>query len=362
MGYVAVGVQLDLGYAARLLFEKGAGCAGNSEAGRTYKLLAKTGAAAQAPYGACRVAIAVCTAKRPKMLLQCLASIFSQIVPSQIDVEVVVVDNEAEPNNQALVRAGAIHCGFPVHYVHEPRRGIPQARNAAVAKCQELRVDWIVFTDDDCWASPTWVAGLLRAAARHRADVVYGRREFVFPTPLPFWTMRPEQGPYAEGEVLPYAATHNVLLSARLIGGDAGMWFDERLAHGEDTDFFHRVAQRGARIVYSADPLVLEVVSPERATFHYLARRAYYYGASRSYFHRRYKGARKAAIKLAIRCAFQAPVAVARLAAAPFAWPLSEDAFRELASKGAARLAGTLGAAAGFIGLDGNPYRSIDGY
>jgi glycosyltransferase involved in cell wall biosynthesis len=277
-------------------------------------------------------------------------------------VELVVVDNEGEPNNQAFVRGASVHCGFPVHYVHEPRRGIPQARNAALAKCRELGVDWIAFTDDDCWASPTWLASLLEAAARHKADAISGRREFVFPTPLPFWTMRSEQGTYAEGEVLPYAATHNVLLSARLVGGDAGMRFDERLAHGEDTDFFHRLAHRGARIVYSADPLVLEVVSPDRATFHYQARRAYYYAASRSYFHRRYKGARKAATKLAVRCVFQVPVAVARLVAAPFALLVSEDAFRGFVGKGSARLAGTLGAAAGFVGLNGNPYRNIDGF
>jgi hypothetical protein len=192
--------------------------------------------------------------------------------------------------------------------------------------------------------------------------VVYGRREFLFPVPLPFWAIRAEQGTYAEGEALPYAATHNVLLPARLVGGKTRMRFDERLAHGEDTDFFYRAAQRHVRIVYSAEPLVLEVVSPDRASFHYQARRAYYYAASRSYFHRRYKGAGKAATKLAARCAFHAPVAVARLVAAPFVWLFSEDAFRALVSKGTARLAGTMGAAAGLVGLDGNPYRSIDGY
>jgi succinoglycan biosynthesis protein ExoM len=174
--------------------------------------------------------------------------------------------------------------------------------------------------------------------------------------------MRAEQGTHAEGEQLPYAATHNVLASAWLVGGDSMMRFDERLAHGEDTDFFHRAAQRGARIVYSADPLVLEVVSADRATLHYQTRRAYYYAASRSSFHRRYKGAHKAAGKLAVRCAFQAPVAIARLMAAPLALPFSEDTFRDLVTKGAARLAGAAGATAGLLGLHGNPYRRIDGF
>jgi len=307
-------------------------------------------------HGACRVAIAVCTAKRPTMLRHCLEALGTQIVPSQVAVHVVVVDNEGKPNNQRIVQEFASRCPFPVHYVHEPRRGIPQARNAALAKCQALDANWIGFTDDDCWVSPTWLASLLDAAARHRADVVYGRREFVFPTPLPFWTMRPEQGTHAEGEELPYAATHNVLFTARLTGHPE-MRFDERFAHGEDTDFFHRATKRGARIVYSAEPLVLELVSPERATLSYQTRRAYHYAASRSYFHRRYKGVGLALLKLGARCVFHAPAAITRFAVAPLTWPFSEDAFRELVVKGAAGLAGAAGAAAGLVGITGNPYR-----
>jgi hypothetical protein len=228
----------------------------------------------------------------------------------------------------------------------------------------DLGADWIAFTDDDCGVSPTWLASLSDAAARHKADVVYGRREFVFPAPLPFWAMRPEQGVYAEGQELAYAGTHNVLFAARLIGrsGHARMWFDERLMHGEDTDFFHRAALQGARIVYSAEPLVFETVLPDRATLSFQSRRAYHYAASRSYFHRRYKGAANAAIKLGARFLIHAPIAVARLAAAAIAWPFSEDAFRSLTSKGATRLAGVAGAAVGLFGLVGDPYQHINGH
>jgi succinoglycan biosynthesis protein ExoM len=312
-------------------------------------------------HGAYRAAIAVCTANRPKLLRRCLESIGCQIVSSRLAVDVVVVDNEDQPNSRPLVEQFATHCPFPVHYVHEPRRGIPQARNAALEKCRQLGVDWVAFTDDDCWVSPTWVASHLDAAARHKADVVYGRREFVFPLPRPFWATRPEQDIYAEGQRLGYAGTHNVLLAMSLIGqhGGANMCFDERLSQGEDTDFFHRLARQGARIVYSAEPLVMEAVSPDRATLSYQTWRAYHYGASRSHFHRRYKGVMRGAARLAVRCVFHVPMAVARLAVAPFLWPLSEDMFRGLVIKGASRLAGVAGAAAGLLGFNGNPYLSI---
>jgi succinoglycan biosynthesis protein ExoM len=330
-------------------------------------LLPSVGALEDQPRGEahrlCRAAIAVCTAQRATMLRRCLASIGLQILPCQIGVDVVVVDNEAGPKNRPLVEEFSKNCRFSVHYVHEPRRGIPQARNAALEKCAELGVDWIAFTDDDCCANPTWLASLFDAADKYRADVVYGRREFAFPVPLPFWAMRPEQGVYAEGQKLLHAATHNVLFAASLVrAGHLMMRFDERLAHGEDTDFFHRAALRGVHIVYSAQPIVVEVVSPDRATLNYEIRRAYFHAASRSYLLRRYSGTAKACVKLATRCAFQAPVAFARLAVAPLAWPFSGDAFRMLVIKGAPRLAGSAGAVAGFLGFDGNPYRRIDGY
>jgi hypothetical protein len=180
--------------------------------------------------------------------------------------------------------------------------------------------------------------------------------------------MLPESDKYVEGELLPFAATHNALMAGWLIhDGDrhharAGLSFDERLAHGEDTDFFHRAAKHGARIVYSRDPVVFETVSQQRATLGYQTRRAYHYAASRSYFHRRHKGLRRATQKLAARWIFQVPLAALRLASAPLVLPFSDIYFRELVIKGAMRLAGAVGAAAGLAGIDGNPYRTINGY
>lgn len=318
---------------------------------------------AEPRYSRCRVAVAVCTANRPEMLRLCLDLIGSQVVPPRVIVDVVVVDNEDAPNNHEVVQSFSGLAGFPVHYVHEPRRGISRARNAALEKCRSLDVDWIAFTDDDCRVSPTWLASLLGGAGRYGADVVYGRREFLCLEPMPFWAMRLERDICAEGQLLTRAATHNVLLATRLLGeGDASMWFDERLAHGEDTDFFHRLALQGARIVYSAEALVLEVVTGRRATLRYHMRRSYYQAASRSHFHRRHKGPVKAILKLTNRCAVQAPVAMARLVVAPLVWLFSEQVSRGLVTKGIGRLAGAAGAAAGLLGFDGDPYRRIDGY
>jgi succinoglycan biosynthesis protein ExoM len=311
-----------------------------------------------------RAAIGICTAERPLMLSHCLQAVGAQLLPPGTELHVVVVDNEPQPNSRRLVEQFSKLCRFAIHYIHEPRRGIPQARNAALAKCRELGVDWVAFTDDDCWASPTWLESLIEAATRHKADVVYGERVLLYPLPSPFWAHGREPAGYEEGQCLPYASTHNVLLAGWLVhhAALAGLEFDERLAHGEDTDFFHRSVMRGARIVYSREPVVFETVAPERTTLNYQAKRAYHYGASRNRFHRRHKGVGGAVRDLAARCLLQAPVAVARLVTAPLVLPFSPLAFKILVLKGTARLAGAAGAAAGLLGFGGNPYDTIDGY
>jgi succinoglycan biosynthesis protein ExoM len=296
------------------------------------------------------------------MLADCLSAIARQRLPERCQLHLVVVDNEPEPNNEEAVKRFAERCPFPVRYVHEPRRGIPQARNAVLDAC-ENRADWIAFTDDDCVPTLDWIAALLAAARRHSADVVYGRREFVPPEPTPFWYAPPDSGRRIEGQALDYAATHNVLMAGELAGlrfreRHVGLRFDERLAHGEDSDFFWRASQRfGARIVYSAAPVVYETVPPHRATLRYQMKRAFHFAASRTSFRRRYHGFDNAIGGALARLLWQVPVSAVRLLlVAPLLLPFSRQRFKRHVLKSAGRLVGAAGTMAGLAGWNGNPY------
>jgi succinoglycan biosynthesis protein ExoM len=297
------------------------------------------------------------------MLTDCLRAIAHQAIPHGLWVDVVVVDNEADPNNQALVQHLSEGYPFPIHYVHEARRGIPQARNAALDACVRFGADWIAFTDDDCLVGRRWLSNLMKVARRHRAEIVAGGRQFRARRGADTsWLPRNLENNESAGQVRRYASTHNVLFSARLIGpGQDGLRFDERLTHGEDTDFFYRASQQGARLVHS-DELVLETLSQERCSLRYRVRHAYYSAASRSYFHQRHQNSAAIAAKLSARLFVQVPVAALRLICAPLVRLASEHAFRMLALKGIQRIAGAVGTAAGLLGFIGNPYNKIDGY
>lgn len=121
---------------------------------------------------------------------------------------------------------------------------------------------------------------------------------------------------------------------------------------------------RGTRVlrrphVYSAEPVIRETIPPHRATLRYQVARAFYYAASRTDFHRRYKGFDGAAVKVLVRLVWQVPIAVIRLVTAPLVWPFNEQRFKRQVLKGLARIMGAAGALVGLAGFSGNPYRNF---
>jgi succinoglycan biosynthesis protein ExoM len=203
------------------------------------------------------------------MLRKCLAAISVQALPDDIRAKVVIVDNESEPNNRAIVEE------FGFHYVHEPRRGIAYARNKAIEKALVLEADRIAFIDDDQIVPSKWVANHMKAADLYRADVVQAHIVPLYPDPAPFWSTGVASP--IEADVLPNegcvkksAGTGGTMFSSWLVRGDGlGLRFDERLAlaGGEDVEFFKNAHRKGARIVLSALPTLMEEVNRSRLTY-----------------------------------------------------------------------------------------------
>lgn len=59
-----------------------------------------------------RVLVAVCTRRRPMMLRRCLLSIADQLLPPGFEVEILVVENDAEPGLRSVgEEVGALGAG-----------------------------------------------------------------------------------------------------------------------------------------------------------------------------------------------------------------------------------------------------------
>ena len=229
------------------------------------------------------VAVCALTLRRPVGIARLLSSIAAQEIPDGIDVKVVVVDNDADRSAEAFITELASAYPFPLHYVHEPRRGIPYGRNTAVAASGD--VDFIAFLDDDEYAPPTWLGELLRVQAAHRADVVEGPALPDYEDGVPSWVIRGrffERPRYETGAVRPSATTSNVLFARHVHDiGPFAEWMG--LTGGDDTHFFTRARLEGCKIVWADDATVHEVIPVSRANARWLVRRQFRRGTTLSH-------------------------------------------------------------------------------
>ncbi len=246
-------------------------------------LSAEVPAVAVSP-GVPRVAVCVSSYRRPQGLFALLGALdglaFDAPAP---DIFVVVVDNDASGSARPVCDNARSWLRHPLRYTLEKRRGIPSARNAAVAAA--LDSDWLAFVDDDETPEPRWLEELLRVQREQAADVVTGPVVPRFVQKPPRWIVEgrifaPE--PLPEGTLLTTAYTNNVLVRTRELAALTSL-FDERLTpNGEDTELFGRLADGGARVVWAPGAVVHERVPAERARLGWVLRRAFHIGVAAS--------------------------------------------------------------------------------
>ncbi len=234
-----------------------------------------------------QVDILVLTYRRTQLLAETLRSIAGQLLPEDVSLRIIVVDNDAEESASAVVHEFAAGCPLQVSYLCEPVANIAKARNRALA---QVDGDFSAFIDDDEQAVPDWVAQLLEAQARFAVPVVFGPVLPTFPDGTPEWIRRGgffDRPRFATGTQRQTGGTGNVLLRMAAVR-DAGMAFDEGYGNaGSDTDFFRRFRSAGARAVWCDEAVVYETVLPDRTNAKWLIDRSY----SRGYVYARtYEG------------------------------------------------------------------------
>lgn len=237
-----------------------------------------------------RIDICVITYRRPKGLQRLLGGLQQLELPAPIgEVRVVVVDNDPEESARELCQEAQSWLSLPLTYRVEKRRGIPQARNTALAAGLE-GADYVAFIDDDAEPAASWLVELCRIRESRSADAVTGPCQSVFEEPPPGWIARGglfERPRHTTGQCIGYARTGNVLIATEALAKMDHL-FDERMAltGSSDTEFFRRFAACGNRIVWADGAVVHEWVQPTRATFAWLVRRSFRVGTSESFIDR----------------------------------------------------------------------------
>ncbi|SLN17489.1 glycosyltransferase family 2 protein [Roseisalinus antarcticus] len=229
------------------------------------------------------VIIAAATRGRAEMFQSLLLGLSQLEAPPQARLGFVFVQNDPDFSIDFEVARFARQTGRRALALHEPRAGIPVARNVAVDAALKAGADWLAFLDDDERPAPDWIARLLAGARGGDFDLCGGP---VMPLP-PSGALSPRQT-----AVMAFLAAQAAARALRREAGDVSAlptsnWlcrgavlkdlrFDEglRFTGGSDTDFSDRAQARGLRLGWVPGAAVFETIPRERLTGAYVYRRA----------------------------------------------------------------------------------------
>ena len=262
------------------------------------------------------------------MFRRCFQSVLDQRIPADlIELNVVVIDNSKDGGERKAV-ASASDGRVPIVYRHEPRSGIPVARNAALDAANALSPDWIVFIDDDEIAPRDWVARLHATALHYEADVTYGSLVRVETAAEAAAAAKNWRAPEAFGAARERktCSTGNVIFRPWITMEPVSLRFDEAMRFGgSDTEFFMRAHQSGAHIIHVKDAAVFEEYPAERKTLLYESKRAFRVGTTTYYRYTKNHGNLRGAIAIAGRATDKLVTAILYGALAIVAFPFARS-------------------------------------
>jgi succinoglycan biosynthesis protein ExoM len=171
-----------------------------------------------------------------------LTSLGRQILPDNVTLQIIVVDNDCDESAGRIVFRHCDTTHMTFQYFVQPIRNISLARNMAVANAGG---DSLLFIDDDGIADRGWAGALLLASAEYDADAVFG-------PVVPGFIPQTETGTEA-----PVTWMGNCLAKAAILKSVPGPFDPE--CGGEDTELFDRLRRKGARLIYSNEAHVFEL-------------------------------------------------------------------------------------------------------
>jgi succinoglycan biosynthesis protein ExoM len=308
-----------------------------------------------------KIVVGLCTCRRPVMLARCLLSLRDQQIPSDLEMQLVIVENDELPRNKEAILQFAELSPFAVHYVHQPRRGIAVARNAVLNQAVEIGADWIAFIDDDETAASDWLAALMAPEYRD-VPILAGHQQLVYPDPLPFWASPSKALPSSEGQVKATAATCNIRFSMEVVR--SGLRFDESFgsSNGSDTDFFLRAHLNGFQIRQTLRAITYEKVHSERLTYRAQVYRSYCHGISLTRRMITRSGRQKTLWRTVRIVPRNLLVGMLEILVSPCLAVAGLRRFSNCAVSGGQRLGRAVGGVAGLFGVLPAPYRNIVGH
>lgn len=233
------------------------------------------------------------TYNRADLLKLTLESLLTAPVPSGLEVNVNVVDNNSKDGTKLLVESFQQKFGDRIQYHFESKQGRSHALNAGITSTTGELVGMI---DDDEEIDATWYQTIFEAFNNKNIDFIGGPYVPRWAIPVPEWLPRQYGGVvgWVEGgdKEMPFDSNYPGILMGgnavlkRSIFERAGLystWLgrtDRGLLSGEDEDLYHRLLAAGAKGVYLPNLIIYHHVPAERLTKKYFRSWCFWRGVS----------------------------------------------------------------------------------
>lgn len=206
------------------------------------------------------ISVVIPTYNRKSLLERCLKSLISQTAQPS-DYEIIIVDDGGQLNAGQMVAELAKLSPVVLQYTYQENQGPSAARNRGI---ELARGEIIAFIDDDCTASPDWLARIAEPLKNEGVGGVGGlnlssAEGGVINSYCSYKKLH--EMPKLEGEEVVYLLTANsafrksALLRAGLFRKEIAPPFRGVAPGAEDTELSIRLKQKGYRLVYRPDAL-----------------------------------------------------------------------------------------------------------
>jgi succinoglycan biosynthesis protein ExoM len=223
-------------------------------------------------------AIAICTYRRPIGLRSALSSLVRQRLDGQDAAKSIVVVVDNSPDGSALTVCGEFGTKLNVRYVHEPRKGLSNARNAALEEGIRCGAERIAFMDDDELATENWISELSRCMDGAGTIIAAGPTYPLFAAPPETWVPIEAYSYVAKASngFARDASSANMMIDLSRLE-KLGMQFDAEFneAGGEDTQLIARLLAAGEKIAWADNAIVWDQIPRDRIRPGWLFRRWY---------------------------------------------------------------------------------------
>ncbi len=193
-------------------------------------------------------------------LRACLEACCSQELPTNIQLEVILVDDGSTDGTQEVAQAANVRL-----IQHESPRGAAAARNSGLA---EAVGEIILFTDADCVPQPNWVVEMLRPFQNPTVQGCKG----IYATNQPEQVARFVQVEYEDKydllraqPVIDFIDTYSAGYRAEVLRRAGG--FDEAIRYVEDQELSFRLAAAGHKMVFQETAVVFHQHSNSLARY-----------------------------------------------------------------------------------------------